>query len=102
MQAFSLRNILAFARIDESYHLAKQERVEHKVVKLVLIEKAPKYLVFFKARDSDVLTSAFRDYSAAALQKQKKPSVLAQLKKFKALVKSIPDKVRNKDKEHSL
>lgn len=61
----------------------------------------PKYLVFFKARDSDALTSAFRDYSAATLQKQKKLSVLAQLKKFKALVKSIPDKVRNKDKEQS-
>ena len=61
----------------------------------------PKYLVFFKARDSDALTSAFRDYSAATLQKQKKPSVLVQLKKFKALVKSIPDKVRNKDKEQS-
>ena len=61
----------------------------------------PKYLVFFKARDSDALTSAFRDYSVATLQKQKKPSVLAQLKKFKALVKSIPDKVRNKDKEQS-
>ena len=61
----------------------------------------PKYLVFFKARDSDALTSAFKDYSAVTLQKQKKPSVLAQLKKFKALVKSIPDKVRNKDKEQS-
>lgn len=61
----------------------------------------PKYLVFFKARDSDALTAAFRDYSAAALQKQKKPSVLKQLKKFKALAKSISDKVRNKDKEQS-
>lgn len=61
----------------------------------------PQYLVFFKARDSDALTAAFRDYTTATLQKQKKPSVLKQLKKFEALVKSIPDKVRNKDKEQS-
>lgn len=61
----------------------------------------PKYLVFFKARDSDALTAAFRDYTTATLQKQKKPSVLKQLKKFQAHVKSIPNKVRNKDKEQS-
>ena len=59
----------------------------------------PRFLVFFKARDSDALTAAFKEYSAAALQKQKKPSVLEQLKRFKSLMKSIPDRVRNKDRE---
>ena len=59
-------------------------------------------MVFFKARDADALTAAFKEYSAQAMRKEKRPSVLKQLKKFKALVASIPDKVRNKDKEHSL
>lgn len=64
----------------------------------------PRYLVFFKARDADALTAAFKEYSASVLRKEKegRPSVLKQLRKMKALVASIPDKVRNKDKEHSL
>ena len=62
----------------------------------------PRYVVFFKARDADALTAAFKEYSAQSMRKEKRPSVLKQLHKFKALVASIPDKVRNKDKEHSL
>ena len=62
----------------------------------------PRYIVFFKARDADALTAAFKEYSAEVMRKEKRPSVLKQLKKFKALVASIPDKVRNKDKEHAL
>lgn len=62
----------------------------------------PRYIVFFKARDADALTAAFKEYSASVMRKEKRPSVLKQLKKFKALVASIPDKVRNKDKEQSL
>lgn len=64
----------------------------------------PRYLVFFKARDADALTAAFKEYSASVLRKEKegRPSVLKQLRKMKALVASIPGKVRNKDKEHSL
>ena len=65
-------------------------------------QNPPRYVVFFKARDADALTAAFKEYSAQAMRKEKRPSVLKQLKKFKALVASIPDKVRNKDKEHSL
>ena len=48
------------------------------------------------------LTSAFREYSASVMKKKDRPSVLKALKKMKELVASIPDKVRNKDKEHSL
>ena len=43
----------------------------------------PRYLVFFKARDGDAMTAAFKEYSASLLQKQKKPSVLKQLNKLK-------------------
>lgn len=59
----------------------------------------PRYLVFFKARDGDVLTAAFKEYSSSLTQKQKKPSVLKQLRKFKALVAALPQKVRHKEKE---
>ena len=59
----------------------------------------PKFLVFFKARDSDVLTAAFKEYSASLLQKQRKPSVLKQLHRFKDLIAAMPQRVRHKAKE---
>ena len=61
----------------------------------------PKYLVFFKGRDADALTAAFREYTAKEVKRasQDKPSVLEQLRALKAKVLSVtPDKVRNKDK----
>ena len=65
-------------------------------------EQPPRYLVFFKARDGDALTAAFKEYSASLNQKVKKPSVLAQLNKFKELVASLPKKVREKKQERDL
>ena len=61
----------------------------------------PKYLVFFKARDADALTAAFREYTAKEVKRasQDKPSVLEQLRALKVKVLSLmPDKARNKDK----
>ena len=62
----------------------------------------PRDLVFFKARDGDAMTAAFKEYSASLLQKQKKPSVLKQLNKLKQLVASMPAKVRQKKQERDL
>lgn len=61
----------------------------------------PKYLCFFKARDADALTAAFNAYTAEALKKQSKPSVLKQLNKLKALVTSLPEKVQHRQKERT-
>ena len=61
----------------------------------------PKYLIFFKGRDADALTAAFREYTAKEVKRasQDKPSVLEQLRALKAKVLSLtPDKARNKDK----
>ncbi len=59
----------------------------------------PKYLVFFKAKDADGMTAAFNEYSAAVLKKADRPSVLAELRKIKALVASLPGKVKNREKQ---
>ena len=64
-------------------------------------ETPPRYLVFFKGRDADALTAAFREYTAKEVKRasQEKPSVLEQLRALKAKVLSLtPDKARNKDK----
>ena len=60
----------------------------------------PKYMVFFKAQDSDALTAAFQEYSASVLKKNKKPSVLAQLHDLIQQVAELPGKVREKRQEH--
>lgn len=59
----------------------------------------PKFLVFFKGRDADALTSAFREYTAKKIRKEERPSVLKQLQEAVA-AKTDPTKIKHK--EHSL
>jgi len=62
-----------------------------------------KWLVFFKARDADALTAAFKEYSTETLKKsarKSRPSVISLIKKMKTLSQSLyNDKVKNKNKE---
>ena len=60
----------------------------------------PKWLVFFKGRDADAMTLAFSEFSAKTLKRNaNKPSVLAQLNRFKELIKNITvDRVKNKER----
>ena len=58
----------------------------------------PKYLVFFKARDGDALTSAFKEYTAKTDRKKERPSVLKKLRKFKDITADLDTpKVRKKE-----
>lgn len=59
----------------------------------------PKYLVFFKGKEADVMNAAFNEYSAKVMRQGQHPSVLAELKKLKALVMALPGKVINRDKQ---
>lgn len=40
-----------------------------------------RYLVFFKGRDADVITAAFREFSAKNLSREKAPSIRRKLEK---------------------
>ena len=52
-------------------------------------EQPPKYLVFFKGRDTDAVTAAFKEYSAKQLNKTaEKPSMLGMLKDLMEKVKN--------------
>jgi hypothetical protein len=62
--------------------------------------RPPKYLVFFKSRDTDALTAAFQEYAGQRIKKASRPSVLQKLSQFKALVK-IPAVEREKRKEQT-
>ena len=61
-----------------------------------------RYLVFFKGRDADAVTAAFREFSAKNLAKEKKPSIRRRLTKAKEQAKRQElergEKVKNRDR----
>ena len=58
--------------------------------------------MFFKGRDADAVTAAFREFSAKNLAKEKKPSIRRRLTKAKAQSKRQElergEKVKNRDR----
>ena len=65
-------------------------------------EVPPRYLVFFKAPDAEAFNSAFKEYSASLLSKDKRPSVLAKLHELVQAAAEFPGKVRHKEQERGL
>ena len=59
----------------------------------------PRFLVFFKSRDADALTAAFKEYAGEKVKKASRPSVLQRLAHFKELVKNT---VVNREKRRDL
>ena len=53
-------------------------------------------------RMRDVLNAAFKEYSAAVLNKAERPSVLAKLHDLAQVIANLPDKVRHKEEERGL
>jgi len=73
-------------------------------VKKDVTEVPPRWLVFFKGRDADAITAAFKEYSAKQLTKTaEKPSVLLGLKNLMEKVKNqVLDITKNKQKGREL
>ena len=91
-------NIKAFEPIAKKYGLDYS-------LKKVKGEKPPRYLVFFKGRDVDVMTEAFREFASKQLNKEKKPSIRKALAAFKEKAKQMNqnrEKVKNKDRGREL
>ena len=68
-------------------------------------ESPPRYLVFFKGRDADVLTAAFKEFSAKKLTQEQRPSIRKALAAFRDKAKqrnASRQKVKNKEQEVSL
>lgn len=87
-------NIKSFERVARKYGVDF-------ALKKDATDNPPKWLVFFKARDTDALTAAFKEFSAKTLKKStNKLSVIGLINKMKEVSKSLlQDKVRNKNKE---
>ena len=59
-----------------------------------------RYLIFFKAQDTDAMTAAFQEYTAKVVSRTERPSVLAKLARIKALLQTIvPERIRKKELE---
>lgn len=91
-------NIKSFERV------AKKYSIDFSLKKDVNADP-PRYYVFFKARDTDVMTAAFKEYTGQSLNKDKKPSVRKKLQQ--AISKSLKkhrelEKTKGKEKEPSL
>lgn len=81
-------------------HTAKKYGIDFALKKDVSVEP-PRYLVFFKGRDADVLTAAFKEFSAKNLAKEKKPSVRKLLSQAREKAKQKTrqrEKVKTKDR----
>ena len=87
------KNIKTFDRAARKYGVDYAVRKDRSV-------DPPKYLVFFKAKDTDALTAAFKDYTRKTVKsKDRKDSVLDKLSKAKEAIKAIPAKVKHKEME---
>ena len=87
-------NIKAFEPIAKKYGLDYS-------LKKVKGEEPPRYLVFFKGRDVDVMTEAFKEFTSKQLNKEKKPSIRKALAAFKEKAKQMNQsrqKEKNKDR----
>lgn len=73
-------NIKSFERVAKKYHVDFAVKKDKNV-------SPPKYMVFFKARDADVLTQAFKDYVHANEKRTKRRiSVRKKLEHFRQVV----------------
>lgn len=60
----------------------------------------PEYLVFFKARDIDVITAAFKEYAGITLKKKNKVSLVSKLQKYaQKMVQKKRERTKQRKKE---
>ena len=91
-------NIKAFEKVAKKYGIDFSLKRDKSV-------DPPRYFVFFKARDADVMTAAFKEFSARKLTQEQKPSIRKALSAFREAAKQLNanrQKTKHKDREVSL
>ena len=92
-------NIKSFERVAKKYGIDYALKKDKQV-------DPPKYLVFFKGRDTDVLTMAFKEFVMKNEKKQSKTSIREKLIHFKEIAMKRKDRERarehQKDRGQSL
>ena len=89
-------NIKAFESIAKKYGIDF-------ALKKDATETPPRYLVFFKGRDADALTAAFKEFSAKTVKQKEQPSIRHKLDQEKAQSKAQhKEKVKVKTKDRGV
>lgn len=66
-------------------------------------EQPPRYIVFFKGRDVDVMTQAFKEFSAKTVKQHDKPSLKQRLFRSREQAKAqYKEKSKFKDKDRGV
>ena len=90
---------LDYIRIRDFSQAARKYGVDFAVTKDNTITH-PRYVVFFKARDTDALKQILGELTQKQLNQKERPSLIKQLAKIKNMVKAIPSKARRHEQEH--
>lgn len=86
------KNIKSFDRVARKYG------IDYSLKKDASTEP-PRYMVFFKARDVDVMTAAFREYTGVSMKKTKKTSIRKKLQIAKDRVAKQRERTKTRDKD---
>lgn len=90
-------NIKSFDRVARKYFIDYSLKKDNST-------KPPRYIVFFKAKDVDVMTKAFQEYAGVSLKKSKKVSIRKKLAiaREKVAKQREREKTKQKDRGQSL
>lgn len=92
------KNIRSFESVAKKYNIDY-------ALKKDTSEQPPRYLVFFKGRDVDVINMAFKEFTQKQLKHKDKPSLrklLAKLKEQAQKLNQNRDREKNKDRDITL
>lgn len=79
-------------------HIARKYNVDFAIKRDAAAEE-PRCIVFFKAKDSKSIESAFNEYTKLLLKhKDRKPSMIAKLRKFKEIARATAAPTKNRDR----
>lgn len=85
------QNIRSFDRVAREFKIDYSLKKDNS-------EKPPKYLVFFKGRDTDTMNLAFKKFIGKQMRKKKQPSIRRKLAYFKKI--AAKGKNRERAREH--
>ncbi len=85
-------NIKSFARCARKYNIDYSLKKDRSV-------SPPRYFVFFRAKDVDSITAAFKEYTGRTLNKAKKPSVRKKLELAKERVAKHREREKTKRRD---
>ena len=84
-------NIKSFERVARKYNVDF-------AVKKDKTTEPPKYLVFFKGRDADVIAQAFKEFVKVNEKKQQRPSLRQKLKGLQKMIAQNKNRERSREK----